>query len=142
MVTVPQIIRKAREILKRDGWTKDKFADPETGAVCALGAVNRALYEFAKDDPIIGKFATNEDGDFYIGVDDEGYYDGVDSEALALAERWNAMRQKAEDVLTSEVRNLSPTAMSVPSFNDDPKTTFSKVLDLFSRALTRVKGGV
>lgn len=139
MITVAKVLRKAREILKRDGWTQHKFAEGPTGPVCALGAVNRALFEFAKEDDEVADVAIyTDEGDFYIDSDDfTADLDNLDE----LASAWDSVRFQAEQILTKEIeKDTGGLFASVPSFNDAPKTTFSKVLAIFGSALTKVKG--
>lgn len=40
---VARDLRAAAEVLRRDGWTRGFYTDPETGAHCAVGAIRSAI---------------------------------------------------------------------------------------------------
>lgn len=102
------LIRRAKRILKEKGWQKGNFQNIETGAVCILGALRIAAF--------------GEIDDFSFSRDHPDY-----------PPYWTAV-----NAIEMCVRASDEYYSSIPSMNDDEKTTLKDINNYMNCGIKRI----
>lgn len=121
-VEVKRVLERADELLsEQSAWIKGRFAqykspegseqnrrpqESDANCFCALGAVRRAAYEQLPE-----------------------------IEGVSVEDKRDRLIEKADQLLESALPKSCSSVGGVPVFNDEPKTTFRQIRNLFGRAL-------
>lgn len=114
MNAVADKLREAADYIHAHGWTQGTYADKQTGAVCALGAINRVTDRTS------------------FGADQATY------ETMGLGATFGGVRYALRKYLGDMPRRTADTGINIAYWNDQPERTQEQVEQAFRDAAKRV----